>query len=246
MDKMLYISMSGLKQIMQAQAANSHNLANVSTPGFKADLQAFKDMQVYGDGYASRSYTDVGSNGVDHTSGSIIHTGKDLDVAIKGEGYLTVQSSDGREAYSRAGNMHISANGLLQDSSGRAVLGNGGPISIPPAEKMEIGVDGTISIVPLGQDASTLAVIDRIKLVTVDKTQLSKESDGLLYLANNETASVDASVRLVQGSLESSNVNVIDAMVDMINLARTFEMQSKVMQVSKENDAKSGKLLSLN
>lgn len=243
---MLYVSMSGLKQVLQAQAANSHNLANVSTPGFRADLQTFKDQQVYGDGYASRSYTSVNANGVDHSFGSIVNTGKDLDIAIKGEGYMAVQASDGREGYTRAGNFSISANGLLLDSNGRSVMGNGGSISIPPSEKIEIGVDGTISIIALGQQANTLAVLDRIKLVNPDKQQLSKGTDGLLYMPNNGTADADAKVRVVQGALETSNVNVIDAMVNMISLARTFEMQNKMMQTSKENDANSGKLLSLN
>ena len=242
---MLYISMSGLKQVLQAQTANSHNLANVSTPGFKADLQAFKDVQVYGDGYASRSYTDVSATGMDHTAGAIISTGNDLDIAIKGEGYLAVQATDGREAYSRAGNLHISTNGLLLDSSNRPVLGNGGPISIPPAQKMEIGVDGTISIIPLGGDANTLAVVDRVKLVNPEKSQLIKGEDGLLNVKGGGSVDADAGVRIAQGAVEGSNVNVVDAMVNMINLARTFEMQSKVMQTSKENDAKSSKILSL-
>lgn len=238
--------MSGLKQILQAQTANSHNLANVSTPGFKADLQAFKDVQVYGDGYASRSYTEASATGMDHSAGAIISTGNDLDIAIKGEGYLAVQASDGREAYSRAGNLHISTNGILLDSSNHPVLGNGGPISIPPAQKMEIGVDGTISIIPLGAEASSLAVVDRIKLVNPEKKQLVKGEDGLLNVKDGNAADTDASVRIVQGAVEGSNVNVVDAMVNMINLARTFEMQSKVMQTSKENDARSSKILSLN
>ena len=245
MDKMLYISMSGLKQVMQAQTANSHNLANVSTPGFRADLQAFKDVQVYGDGYSSRSYTDVGGTGIDHAQGSIMNTANDLDIAIKGDGYLAIQSSDGREAYTRAGNLQISPNGLLTDSSGRSVLGNGGPISLPPTSKLEIGVDGTISIIPLGQDVSTLAVVDRLKLVNPDKDQLNKGEDGLLYF-NEDVAPADAGVRVIQGSLESSNVNVVDAMVKMINLSRTFEMQSKLMKTSEENDVQSSKVLSLN
>jgi len=240
---MLYISMSGLKQILQAQARNSHNLANVSTTGFKADLQLFKDAQVYGPGYSSRSYSVASDNGVDLSAGGIASTKNDLDIAVKGKGFIAVQSPDGGEAYTRSGSMHITQNGRLLNGSGHPVMGDGGPISIPPASKIEIGGDGTISIVSKGQDSTTLAAIDRIKLVNPDIKDLVKNPNGLLVLKNGEDAVADAKVKVVSGFLESSNVNVIEAMVSMIELARNYEMQSKMMKKSEENDSVSSRLL---
>ncbi len=251
MDKMLYISMSGLKQTMRAQAINSHNLANVSTTGFRADLQAFKDEQVYGPGQQSRFYSvsqdkNV-SGGTDFSEGSIIATGNDLDVAIKGDGFIAVQSSDGREGYTRAGNLQISQNGLLMNAAGRQIIGNGGPISIPPSSKVEIGEDGTVSVIPVGQSSASLAVIDRIKLVKPEHQSLTKGNDGLFYHKDPAVTIIDAdaSVKLASGYTEGSNVNVIEAMIEMIELARSFEMQSKIMKESKQNDSTSTKLMSL-
>ncbi len=245
MDKMLYISMSGLKQVLHAQAINSHNLANVSTAGFKADLQSFKDEQVFGAGQASRNYSVIGEDGADFSGGTHIHTGTDLDIALKGKGFIAVQSSDGREGYTRSGSLQISQNGLLTNTAGHPIIGNGGPISIPPSSKIVFGEDGTISVVPTGQDSTSLAVIDRIKLVNPDEKSLQKDSDGLFYLQDASLAETDASVRVVSGYVEGSNVNVIESMVDMIQLARNFEMQSKMMKTSEENDGTSAKLLSL-
>ena len=243
MDKMLYISMSGLKQIMQAQARNSNNLANVSTTGFKADLHSFTDAQVYGPGYSSRSYSLAKGNGVDLSAGGTVRTNNDLDIAIKGKGFIAVQSPGGTEAYTRSGSMHITQNGQLLNGAGHPVLGNGGPITIPPASKVEIGADGTVSIVPQGQDATSLSAIDRIRLVNPDAKDMQKSPDGLLVLKNGETADTDASVTLASGFLESSNVNAIEAMVNMIELSRNYEMQSKMMKKSEENDTISSRLL---
>lgn len=238
--------MSGMKQTLQAQAVNAHNLANISTPGFRADLQTFTALQVEGTGYSSRSYSSIGVSGVDLRSAAIKSTGNDLDIAIESDGFLAIQSSDGKEGYTRAGNLHINGNGLLVDSRGRSVLGNGGPISLPPASKIEIGDDGTISIVSLGSSSSTLAVVDRLKLVNPENQELFKGEDGLLYLVNNGIAEADSGVRVIKGALESSNVNVIEGLINMISLARSYEMQTKLMKTAKENDQKSSSILSLN
>lgn len=245
MDKMLYISMSGLKQVLRAQAANSHNLANVSTPGFRADLKAFQDMQVFGPVHSSRNYAVMNENGTDFSEGRIIHSNNDLDIAIKGQGFIAVQSSDGREGYTRAGSLHVSQNGLLLNNEGNAVLGNGGPITIPPSSKIAIGKDGTISVIPTGQDSTTLAVIDRIKLVNPDQQSLQRGEDGLFYLPDAAIANPDAAVQVASGYVETSNVNVVESMVTMIELARHFEMQSKLMKTSEENDGASSKLLGM-
>lgn len=239
MDRMLYIAMAGAKQIELAQGVNTHNLANVSTTGFRADLAAFRAMPVFGPGLPTRVYAMTEKPGVDFTPGAMNATGRELDVAIAGEGWIAVQADDGTEAYTRRGDLHIGSGQLLQTGDGHPVLGNGGPIAIPPAEKIEIGADGTITIRPVGQAASTLASVDRIKLVNPRNDQLVKGADGLMRLKTGEVAPADAAVQLAPGSLESSNVNVVDAMVNMITLARQFEMQIKMMHEAESNDESS-------
>lgn len=243
---MLYIAMSGAKQTMLAQTANSNNMANANTTGFRADLAAFRSMPVYGDGAPTRVFAMAERPGVDFTSGTIASTGRELDVAIKGEGWIAVQAKDGTEAYTRAGNFFIADGGLLKTGSGLPVLGNGGPIAIPQAEKVEIGADGTISIRGIGQAANTLTVVDRVKLVNPDPVRLIKGGDGLMRDAENIPAQPDATVNLVSGALETSNVNTVEAMVNMIILARQFETQVKMMKTAEDTDNSSTQLLSSN
>ena len=245
MDKMLFTAMSGLKQLLLSQANNAHNLANVATTGFKAEMQHFIHKDVLGAGFPTRSYSVSEKTGINFDEGTHAHTGRDLDVAITGKGFLAVQSPSGDEAYTRAGSLQINANGLLSTSSGDLVLGNGGPVTIPPSSKIQIGKDGTVSIVPNGAPASALAVIDRLKLVKVDESKLVKQDDGLFHLNDGNTADAAADVTLVSGYLEGSNVNVIDAMVNMIEISRNYELQSKMMKSAKENDSTSTKLLTL-
>ncbi len=245
MDRMLYVAMSGAKQTMLAQASNSHNMANANTTGFRADLAAFRSMPVFGPGAPSRVYAMMESPGVDTTNGAINTTGRELDVAIKGDGWIAVQAVDGTEAYTRAGNLRIEDGGILMTAGGVAVLGNGGPIALPPAEKIEIGTDGTISIQGIGQSPSTLTVLDRIKLVKVDPALLIKGNDGLMRLKDGNVAGADATMSLVSGALETSNVSVVESMVNMIVLARQYETQVKMMKTAEETDNASTQLLSL-
>ncbi len=243
MDRSLYVAMSGAKQILQAQASNSNNLSNANTTGFRSDLQQFRSMPVFGPGQPSRVYAMVERPATDFSHGAIQATGRDLDVAIKDNGWIAVQSPDGSEAYTRAGDLRLTPDGLLQTSSGLPVFGNGGPIAVPPAQKLEIGQDGTISVVPLGQPSNTLAIVDRIKLVDPPLDQLEKLNDGLMHLKGDLPAPASSEVTLISGSLETSNVNAVDAMVRMIELARQFEMQIKVMKSANDNDAASAQLL---
>jgi flagellar basal-body rod protein FlgF len=237
MDRLLYVAMTGAREIERAQQANMHNLANAQTPGFRADLSAFRAMPVYGPGYPTRVYAMAERPGVDLSPGPVTTTGRELDVAVQGEGFIAVQAPDGSEAYTRRGDLRIGPNGLLETGDGHAVLGSGGPIAVPPAEKIEIGSDGTISIRPVGQAPNALVVLDRIKLVRPDKNALVKGADGLLRLADGAAAEPDASVRLTAGALEGSNVNAIEALVDMIALARHYELQIKLMREAADNDA---------
>jgi len=243
MDRMLYVAMSGASETMLAQTANSNNLANANTTGFLSDLQQFRSMPVFGDGFPTRVYALSERPDIDFARGSIQATGRDLDVAVMGYGWMSVQAKDGTEAMTRAGDLQIDANGLLLTGTGLPVLGNNGPIAIPPAEKIEIATDGTISIRPLGQGPNELAVVDRIKLSAPQKADLEKGMDGLIRLKSGAPAIADVDARLATGSLESSNVNTVNALVDMIELARKFEMQVKMMKTAEETDAASTTIL---
>ncbi|MGZ8241585.1 MAG: flagellar basal-body rod protein FlgF [Methylobacter sp.] len=243
MDRSLYIAMSGAKQTLLAQTANANNLANAQTTGFKSDLEQFRSMPVFGSGFPTRVYTMTERPGTDFSPGSIQTTGRELDVAINGEGLFAVQGADGNEAYTRAGDLRITPEGLLQTGSGLQVLGQNGPVSIPPAQKLTIGEDGTISVIPLGSDATTLAEVDRIKMVNPALENLEKRNDGLLHPKDRQFLEAGADVRLVSGALEGSNVNAIQSMVEMIELARNFELQTKVMKTTDENSGVSSRLM---
>lgn len=236
MDHMLYIAMTGAKHILQAQTATTNNLANATTTGFRADFSQFRSMPVFGPGYPTRAYALSERPGVDFTPGAIQSTGRDLDMAVRGSGWIAVQARDGTEAYTRAGDLRTTVTGQLVTGTGLPVLGNAGPIAIPPAEKLEIGGDGTISIVPAGQQPAELAVLDRIKLVDPSLAQLEKGSDGLLRRKDGLEAEASAEVTLVSGALESSNVNTAEALVEMINLARSFQLQIKAMETADSNE----------
>lgn len=245
MDRMLYVAMTGARETLRAQAANNHNLANASTVGFRADMQAFQARRVSGDGYDSRVYATVSTTGFDDTSGAMMATGRDLDVAVQGKGYIAVQGPDGREAYTRSGDLKVDETGQLRTATGLAVLGDGGPITVPPHNSLLIGADASVSIVPLGQGPETRATVGRIKLVNPETEQLEKGTDGLLRMKDGSDAPADAAVTLGSGQLESSNVNVAEAMVNMIELSRRFDMQVRAMRSAEDNGAASARLLSM-
>jgi flagellar basal-body rod protein FlgF len=243
MDKLLYIAMSGAKETLRAQAVNNHNLANASTNGFRADLSAFQSRAVVGTGYASRVYATNATTGWDASVGAAIATGRDLDIAIQGDGFLAVQGHDGREAYTRAGDLHVDPNGQLLTATGLQVLSDGGPVSIPPHSSLTVAPDGSISVVPLGQGPETTATVARIKLVNPDKSQIDRGEDGLFRLRDGTDAPSDANVRVASGVLESSNVNAAAAMVNMIELSRNFDLQVKAMRSAEENAQSATQLL---
>jgi flagellar basal-body rod protein FlgF len=243
MDKLLYVAMSGAKETLRAQAANNHNLANVSTTGFKADLTAFQSQSVSGPGYASRVYATDASVGWDNTIGAQTSTGNPLDVAVHGQGFIAVQDPSGKEAYTRAGDLHVDPSGQLLTATGLPVMGDGGPISIPPYTSISVAADGTISIVPLGQTPQTSANIARIKLVNPAAGSITRGADGLFHTTDGNPAESDANATVSSGVLESSNVNLASAMVDMIELSRRFDLQIKSLHTAEDDGASSAKLL---
>jgi flagellar basal-body rod protein FlgF len=243
MDKLLYVSMSGAKETLAAQAANNHNLANASTTGFKADLSAFQSRAVSGPGYASRVYATDASVGWDDAAGQQVTTGNPLDVAVQGPGFIAVQDASGNEAYTRAGDLHVDPTGQLMTATGHPVLSDNGPITMPPSSTANIGADGTVSIVPLGQGPVTVANVGRIKLVNPPSSTLQAGADGLFRTRDGTAAPADANTRLAAGVLESSNVNVASCLVNMIELSRNFELQVKSLHTAEDDSNASAKLL---
>ncbi|MFM1887006.1 MAG: hypothetical protein RL026_2163 [Pseudomonadota bacterium] len=243
MDRLLYVAMSGARETLRAQAANNHNLANASTTGFKAEMAAFKSQPVHGDGHASRVYATHTVTGFDASGGVMQATGRELDVAVMGEGFLAVQGRDGREAYTRAGNLRVDPSGQLMTATGLPVLGDAGPVLVPPNTSVFIGGDGSVTVVPQGSGPETRATVGRIKLADPALADLERTADGLFRLRDGTDAPANASVRLASGMLEGSNVNVADAMVHMIELARRFDLQVKAMKAADDNGAASARLL---
>ena len=243
MDRMLYVAMNGAKQNMLAQAINSNNLANISTTGFRSDLAAARSMPLFGgSGHPTRVYSMTEKPGIDFKQGSMSTTGRDLDIAVAGDGFISVQSPDGKEAYTRAGDFNTDSAGLLRTGAGHIVLGEGGPITIPEATKVDIGKDGTISIYEKGIGST---VIDRLKLVNPNVKDLMRNESGLFVLKNGDDAEADDTVSVVSGTIETSNVNAASALVNMIELARQFEMQVKMLKTAEENNAQAAQMLKL-
>lgn len=245
MDRSLFIVMNAAQQTMLAQATNANNLANVNTTGFRADFEQFRSMPVFGQGFPTRAYSMTERPATDYAQGSVQSTGRDLDISVQGEGFIAVMSKDGREGYTRAGNLHITETGQLVTGTGLAVLGEGGPIAIPPATKVDIGADGTITAQPLGEQPNALAVLDRIKLVKPDLQNVFKDSDGLMRMMDGTDAPLDATVKIASGTLEGSNVSAVTELVNMIELQRQYEMQIKMMKTTQENSAASARLLQM-
>lgn len=245
MDRVVYVVASGAKQVMHAQALNANNLANANTVGFQADLANFRALQLQGAGFESRAYAIAENGGAAQSKGTMQATGRDLDVAVNGKGWIAVQAADGTEAYTRAGNLHLNVNGQLLTSNNLPVLGSAGPLVIPDSEKIEIGADGTVSARPLGQTPSTLAEVGRIKLVSPPADELLKGRDGLLRTRSGAPAEASSTVTLSSGTLEMSNVNGVEAMVNMITLARTYEVSVQMMKTAREMDESSTRLMNM-
>lgn len=245
MDRLIYTAMTGAKHILEQQANTSHNLANATTTGFRAQLDAFRAVPVLGPGLPTRAFVVDATVGTDFTPGAIQQTGRDLDVAVQGKGWIAVQLEDGSEAYTRNGSLKLSENGILQTESGINVQGDGGPISVPPDVSLSIAKDGTVSAIATGSKPGTVTALGRIKLVNPPEESLVRGDDGLFRLRTGEAADADAGVALIGGALEGSNVNVVDAMVNMIDLARQFEMQMSLLKNAESNETKAGQLFSL-
>jgi flagellar basal-body rod protein FlgF len=241
MDRMIYLSMSGAKATMQRQDTLANNLANVSTVGFRAELAAFRAVPVQGSGASTRVYSLESTTGYDATPGQVTGTGRNLDVAMKGNAWLAVQGLDGTEAYTRGGSLDVSAEGMLTTRNGLTVLGDGGPIQVPVNSEVSIAADGTLSA---KSAAGRNTAVGKLKLVTPE-APLQRGTDGLFRAAEGDL-SADSTARVQDGALEGSNVSSVETMVAMIAAARQFEAQMKMLQTAEADEKAAAQLLSTN
>jgi len=240
MDRLIYTAASGARALLLRQDAHAQNLANANTPGFRADTMAFRAVPVRGDGTATRVASIEATAGFDDSSGPVQTTGRSLDVAVQGKGYLAVQAADGAEAYTRNGGLQVSTAGELVASNGMPVVGEGGPLNVPVGAEVRISRDGTVSANTPG---APVQVIGRLKLVNPPAAELRKGTDGLLRMANGGDAEADPEVRLIPNAVEGSNVSVIEAMVGMMGASRQYETQMKLLQNAEQNDQRASQLL---
>lgn len=240
MDRMIYLSMSGAKATMQRQDTLANNLANVSTVGFRAELQAFRAVPVLGSGASTRVYALESTPGYDASAGQVAATGRNLDIAMSGNSWLAVQGTDGTEAYTRAGSLDVAADGTLTTRGGLTVLGDGGPIQLPPNTEVSIGADGTVSAKAANGKSTA---VGKLKLVTPEQP-LERGTDGLFRAAAGEL-DADPNARVQDGALEGSNVSAVETMVAMITAARQFEAQMKMLQTAEGDEKAAAQLLSM-
>jgi len=245
MDRLIYTSMTGAKHIFNQQAGVAHNLANATTNGYRAQDHKFRAVPIQGEGLPTRAFVVDAAVVDDFDQGTLSFTGRALDIAVQGKGWIAVQAADGQEAYTRAGNLQINSTGQLQTRGGLNVIGDGGAIAIPPDSKITIGPDGTISVVPETGSQAQVSVVDRIKLVNPPEADLVRGGDGLFRTRDGNPAPLDENLRLATETAEGSNVNVVESMVSMISLARQFEMQVRMLQNADTNARTASQVLSM-
>jgi flagellar basal-body rod protein FlgF len=242
MDRLIYTSMSGAKYLLERQATLSNNLANASTTGFRADTVGLRAVPAVSPQDGTRVFTVETTTGADFSQGPVTATGRTLDVAIQGQGWLAVQAGDGSEAYTRNGALQVGPDGVLQLPNGLQVQGTGGPISIPAdAQSVLIAADGTVSV--KAASSKTPTTVGQLKLVNPPASNLTKGSDGLFRTQDGAPADADASVKVADGALEGSNVNVVEAMVGMIAASRQFELQMKMLGTAEQNEQKASTVI---
>lgn len=246
MDKLIYTAAGSGKHTMMQMDTVTHNLANISTDGFKAQIDAFRSVPVVSRDLPVQSFVVDSTVGTDFTPGATHETGRALDVAVQGKGWLVVEDANGQEAYTRSGSLKTDENGVLQTARGLSVMSDGGPITLPPDVTITIGGDGTISTVPLGNKVANGSVIAQLKLVNPPENTLVRGDDGLFRVKDGGSADVDPNVKLVSGAIEDSNVNSVDALVSMIALARQFEMNMQLLTNAQTDDAKASTVMNLN
>jgi flagellar basal-body rod protein FlgF len=246
MDRAIYTAMGAANAALNRQAVTSNNLANASTPGFRAQLMAYRAVPVDGPSVQTRTLVTESTPWHDNTMGSVNQTGRDLDVALPQDGWLAVQLADGTEGYTRDGNIEVDSEGQLR-VRGFLLLGDGGPLTVPPQSQITLAPDGTITALGAGDEPTALAQVGRLKLVNAPIQELQHGDDGLLHSATNpgQPRPADLEMKVVPGAIESSNVSPVKAMVDMIATARSFDMQMKVISTVDDNAKNANQLLNM-
>jgi flagellar basal-body rod protein FlgF len=250
MDHAIYTASGAASQTLNQQAVTANNMANTSTPGFRAQLMALRAVPVNGPSLETRTLVTASTPGADMTQGQLNYTGRPLDVALQQDGFLAVQMPDGSEAYTRNGDMQVSPTGQLT-VQGNVVQGTNGPISVPPQSELTISADGTISLLGAGNTPNTMEAVGKLKLVKATGREVVRGDDGMFRVSPDAVATRgttlqdDATIHVMPGTLEGSNVKPVETMVDMIANARRFEMQMKVIHSADENDQKANELLSI-
>jgi flagellar basal-body rod protein FlgF len=245
MDRLVYTALSGLRSNMQAQASIANNIANASTIGYRSDRVTFDRMVLSGSPLDTRTMAASEVTDADRTAGTMIQTGRPLDVAVNGEAWIAVQATDGTEAYTRRGDMNVAASGVLETGDGFPVMGSGGPITVPPHQSITIAGDGTVSIVPPGGDPNQPQILDRIKLVSPKGSNTVKGLDNNLHVKGGGILPPDLDATVQNGSLEQSNVNLTQALIDMIENQRSYEVQANLLKEAKSMDEQTASLMRL-
>jgi flagellar basal-body rod protein FlgF len=244
-DRLIYTSLSAMRGAMARQQATANNLANASTPGFRGEIAEAQALWLDGPSLTDRAMASEEVVNADMKAGSITATGRDLDIALGGDSLLAVQADDGDEAYTRRGDLQLSSSGLLTTGDGRPVLGQGGPITLPPADKISIAEDGRILVVPAGGDPSQSQEVDRLKIASPAGSAIAKGLDGLFRVKGGGVLPVDPDARVTSGQLEESNVSATKALVDMIDASRAWDTQLKLITSARDLDGASAELMRL-
>jgi len=245
MDRLIYTALSGMRGAMARQTATANNLANASTTGFRAEMSSATALWLRGAGLQTRVPVSEQVVAADMAPGSVTATGRDLDVAMQGDALLAVQADDGSEAYTRRGDLQVSPTGVVTTGDGHPVLGDGGPLTLPPADSIRIAEDGAIWIVPTGGDPNQPQQVDRLKLATPAGSRIAKGVDGLFRVANGGALPSDPDARLTPHSLEGSNVNTSQTLIDMIEASRSWDMQLQLVTQAREMDTSAADLMRL-
>jgi flagellar basal-body rod protein FlgF len=245
MDRLIYTALSGMRGAMARQTTTANNLANANTTGFRAEMSSAQALWLRGAGLQSRVETSQQVVAADMAPGSVTDTGRELDVAMQGDALLAVQAEDGSEAYTRRGDLQVGPTGVVTTGDGHPVLGEGGPLTLPPADSVRIAQDGAIWIVPTGGDPNQPQQVDRLKLATPAGSRIQKGVDGLFRVADGGALPSDPDARLTPHSLEGSNVNTSQTLVDMIEASRAWDMQLQIVTQAREMDTSAADLMRL-
>lgn len=245
MDRLAYAAISGMHAAMARQAATAHNLSNTNTPGFRGDMSAASTIWETGGGLPTHAFASAEVTGADMKDGAVSQTGKPLDIALQKDALLTVQAPNGDEAYTRRGDLQVSDSGLLTTGDGTPVLGENGPITIPPNSSVTVSDTGTVSIVPVGGKPTDVTEVDKLKLVSATGSKIVKGEDNLFRVMGGGALPSDPDARVQSSAIEGSNVNASEALIQMIDASRSWETQVKMLATAKEMDTSATQLMQL-